>query len=110
MIVKVFAEGQVVIPASIRQKLGIAVGERLEVRVDDRRGVIELSRTARHEAQALAGSLAAYALGRAFPGRKAKNAALIKGLAPGTRRRLREQREEDHPPRVPQPERDRQTA
>ena len=83
MIMKVFAKGQVVIPAHIRRKLGIAIGEKVEVQVDESRGVIELSRVEANTSRELAGSLAGYRKDKQFPDHKAINAALAEGLSRG---------------------------
>ena len=80
MLMKVFNKGQVVIPAPLRKAMGIQIGELLDVRVDDARERIEISKPAAHEARALAGSLAKYAHARTFPTRKQMTAALAKGL------------------------------
>ena len=80
MLMKVFNKGQVVIPAPIRRALGIRIGELLEVRVDDTRERIEISKPASREAKALAGSLARYARGRTFPSHAQMTAALAEGL------------------------------
>lgn len=81
MIMKVFAKGQVVIPAHIRKRLGIGIGEHIEVSLNEPRGIIELSRVRSHEAQALAGSLAGYRRKKSFPDRKAMQEAMAKSLA-----------------------------
>lgn len=83
MIMKVFAKGQVVIPAHIRRQLGIAVGSNLDVHIDEERGVIELARANTRESEALAGSLANYRGKKAFPDRKSMAAALAQGLGHG---------------------------
>lgn len=83
MIMKVFAKGQVVIPAHVRQKLGIAVGENLEVHVDEKRRVIELSRAPADVSRDLAGSLAGYRRGKPFPARQSMHDALAGGLSRG---------------------------
>jgi AbrB family looped-hinge helix DNA binding protein len=83
MIMKVFAKGQVVIPSHIRRKLGIAVGENLDVQVDEKRGVIELSRVHTNATRELAGSLSDYRSGKPFPTKKTMGAALAGGLSRG---------------------------
>jgi len=80
---KVHPKGQVVIPAEVRQRLGIAVGDMLEVTVDPDTGTIQLRRPDREAAEALAGSLYEYARGRPFPTEEEMAEALRKGL--GTR-------------------------
>ncbi|HMP71877.1 MAG TPA: AbrB/MazE/SpoVT family DNA-binding domain-containing protein [Kiritimatiellia bacterium] len=81
MIMKVFAKGQVVIPSHIRRTLGIAVGDNLDVRVDEKRGVIELSRVQTNAAGELAGSLFVYKHGKSFPNKRSMAAALSGGLS-----------------------------
>ena len=81
MIMKVFAKGQVVIPAEIRRALGIAIGEKLAVQINESRGVIELSRAPATVNRKLAGSLAEYRRDKPFPDRKTMHRALAGGLA-----------------------------
>jgi AbrB family looped-hinge helix DNA binding protein len=83
MIMKVFAKGQVVIPAPIRKKLGISVGSNLDVNIDAKRGVIELTRAKTRESESLAGSLANYSARRSFPNRKSMAVAFKQGLGHG---------------------------
>ncbi len=80
MIMKVFAKGQVVIPAEIRRALGIAIGEKLDVQIDQSRGVIELSVAPASVNRELAGSLAEYRREKSFPDRKTMHRALAGGL------------------------------
>ena len=42
MLMKVFNKGQIVIPAEMRRALGIQVGDRLVVEIDQERHTIEL--------------------------------------------------------------------
>jgi len=83
MLMKVFQKGQVVIPAAVRRELGIEVGDRLEVELDRENRRIALHKPELHESAALAGSLAAYARGQAFPSREEMQAALAEGLGDG---------------------------
>lgn len=80
MLMKVHAKGQVVIPAEIRQQLGIEIGDVLEVDVDPEGGRIELRRPRRGRGDALAGSLREYAQGKRFPSRRVMTEALRKGM------------------------------
>lgn len=84
MMMKVFAKGQVVIPSDIRRKLGIDVGDYLNVELDEQRGALVLRRARPYASRELAGSLAAYRRGKKFPSRKAMKDALAKGLAHGS--------------------------
>lgn len=83
MIMKVFSKGQVVIPAHVRRKLGISIGERLEVQVDEHRRVIELSPTCTDVSRELAGSLAEYGSRKPFPDQEIQRKALAGGLSRG---------------------------
>lgn len=83
MLMKVFQKGQVVIPAAVRRELGIEVGDRLEVELDRENRTIALHKPEQREAAALAGSLAEYARGKAFPNREEMQAALAEGLGDG---------------------------
>jgi AbrB family looped-hinge helix DNA binding protein len=80
MRMKVFEKGQVVIPAEIRRRLGIAAGDRLEMTWDAENQALVLRKPKGSEARKLAGSLAAYGEGRGFPSRKEAVRALEKGL------------------------------
>lgn len=81
MLMKVHPKGQVVIPAEIRRRLGIAIGDVLEVEVVAEEGKIELRRASRVTAASLAGSLAQYARGKRFPTEQEIAEALRKGVA-----------------------------
>lgn len=80
MLMKVHPKGQVVIPAEVRKRLGIAVGDMLEVTVDPDRGTIQLRRPDQGWADSLGGSLHEYARGRSFPTEKEMEEALRRGL------------------------------
>mgnify|MGYP000143735414 FL=1 len=80
MRMKVFNKGQVVIPAEIRKALGIKPGDSMEVSFDLEHRTIMLSQPQKGEAQALAGSLSAYAQGKQFPSRKEMHKALVQGM------------------------------
>jgi AbrB family looped-hinge helix DNA binding protein len=80
MLMKVHNKGQVVIPAHIREQLGIEIGDVLEVEVMPEAGKIELRRSEQSKAMALAGSLSQYARGKGFPSRGKMVDALRTGL------------------------------
>lgn len=81
MLMKVHPKGQVVIPVEVRRRLGIEIGDVLEVTVLEEEGRLELRRPGPGEATALAGSLRAYAEGRPFPSEAEIADALGRGLA-----------------------------
>jgi AbrB family looped-hinge helix DNA binding protein len=81
MLMKVHPKGQVVIPVELRRRLGIDVGDRLEVEISADESGITLRRPARGEVRELAGSLRAFAAGRPFPSEAAVEDALRRGLA-----------------------------
>ena len=81
MLMKVHPKGQVVIPAEIRRRLGIAIGDVLEVEIIPEEGKIELRRASPVSADSLAGSLAQYACGKTFPSEREMAEALREGLA-----------------------------
>lgn len=80
MLMKVHNKGQVVIPAEVRDQLGIDVGDVLEVEVLPDEGKIELRRPAQTRAQSLAGSLKQYARAKRFPSERRIAEALRRGL------------------------------
>ncbi len=80
MLMKVFNKGQVVIPAAIRKQLELHVGDMLDVSFDADRACIELTKRESNMDQ-IAGSLASFAEGKAFPSRKQMHAALAKGFS-----------------------------
>jgi AbrB family looped-hinge helix DNA binding protein len=80
MLMKVFNKGQVVIPAAIRRKFGIGVGDYLEVTLDPDRESIRLTKPETTHSDALAGSLARYGRKRTFPTKAEMRKALEKGL------------------------------
>jgi AbrB family looped-hinge helix DNA binding protein len=81
MFMKVHPKGRVVIPAEIRKRLGIDIGDVLEVEVVPEEGKIELRRPTLDKAASLAGSLKRYARGKRFPSDRRMAEALRKGLA-----------------------------
>ncbi len=83
MLMKVFNKGQIVIPAEMRRALGIQVGDRLDVEIDQERHTIELHKPDERKSRELAGAFAGYAKGRAFPAREEMQDALAKGLRNG---------------------------
>lgn len=80
MKMKVFDKGQIVIPAKIRRTLGISPGDQVIVALDRERKSIEVRKPEPHEARALAGSLAKYAIGKRLPTRSEMSDSLRKGL------------------------------
>ena len=76
MLMKVFNKGQVVIPAEIRQILGIQIGEMLDVQVNKQ--VLEIKKPVYH-AEQLAGALADYST-KPFPTNSQMHEALTNGL------------------------------
>lgn len=83
MLMKVHNKGQVVIPAHVREQLGIDVGDLLEVEVLPEEGKIELRRPGQFMARSLAGSLNQYAHGKPFPSERRIADALRRGLTRG---------------------------
>jgi len=81
MLMKVHPKGQVVIPVELRRRLGIDVGDLLEVEISADEGGVTLRRPATGAARHLAGSLRAFAEGQAFPSEELIGEALRKGLA-----------------------------
>lgn len=79
MLMKVFNKGQVVIPAEVRQILGIQIGEMLEVQVNKQQQVLEIKKPVYH-AENLAGSLAEYST-KPFPSNSQMHEALANGLS-----------------------------
>jgi|AP95_1055475.scaffolds.fasta_scaffold03930_2 AbrB family looped-hinge helix DNA binding protein len=80
MLMKVHNKGQVVIPAEMREQLGISVGDLLEVDVDVAGHRIEL-RKHQETSRTLAGSLQQYNRGKAFPSREEMHRSLQAGLS-----------------------------
>ncbi|MDP2957958.1 MAG: AbrB/MazE/SpoVT family DNA-binding domain-containing protein [Longimicrobiales bacterium] len=80
MLMKVHRKGQVVIPVDVRRRLGIDVGDVLEVDIMDGEGKIELRRPTQCRARALAGSLKEFARGKSFPSEDRISDALRRGL------------------------------
>jgi AbrB family looped-hinge helix DNA binding protein len=80
MLMKIFNKGQVVIPSKIRQDLGIAPGDYVDVAIDLPNQKIELRPYHPAGAASVAGSLAKYARRKSFPTRKQAHEALGRGL------------------------------
>ncbi|OGV70049.1 MAG: hypothetical protein A3K19_24900 [Lentisphaerae bacterium RIFOXYB12_FULL_65_16] len=80
MLAKVFAKGQVVIPADVRRQFHVEVGDFLDIVPRPDSGCIELRRPAALKSGALGGSLASYRKGRALPSRKEMHDLLRKGI------------------------------
>ena len=80
MLMKIHPKGQVVIPVEVRRRLGVDVGDVLEVEISADEGGIELRRPMHGTARALAGSLKAFAVGRPFPSEEVVSEALRRGL------------------------------
>lgn len=81
MLMKVHPKGQVVIPVEIRRRLGIDIGDMLEVSVGADEGTIELRRPEIGAATELAGAFSEHAAGRPFPSEAEIAEALRRGLA-----------------------------
>ena len=81
MLMKIHPKGQVVIPVEVRRRLGLDVGDLLDVEISPEEDAITLRRPAGGEARALAGSLKAFAGGRPFPSEADIEDALRRGLA-----------------------------
>ncbi len=79
MLMKVFNKGQVVIPAAIRKQMGLHAGDMVEVNLDAKRACIELKKAESNTGR-IAGSLASFAKGKAFPSRKQMHEAFAKGM------------------------------
>ena len=82
MLMKIHPKGQVVIPVEVRRRLGVDVGDVLEVEISADEDRIELRRPMHGRARALAGSLKAFAEGRPFPSAEVVSEALRRGLTP----------------------------
>ena len=80
MLMKVHNKGQVVIPAEIREELGISVGDLLDVDIDVAEQRIELKKHTQETSRKLAGSLQQYSRGKAFPSREEMHQSLRQGL------------------------------
>ena len=81
MRMKVHNKGQVVLPVSVREALGISIGDLLDVRVDLEDQRIELKKCPSSVSGELAGSLRRYARGKAFPSRQEMHRNLRQGLS-----------------------------
>jgi AbrB family looped-hinge helix DNA binding protein len=80
MQMKVFNKGQVVIPAAIRKRMELQVGDMLDVYLDKECTCIELKKAESHTRK-IAGSLAIYSKGKDFPSRKQMHKAFAKGMS-----------------------------
>ena len=83
MLMKVFNKGQVVIPAPVREELGISVGDMLDVTVDREEKCLRLTKHAKRPSHGLAGSLAKYRESRPLPDRRTMGEVLKKGMTDG---------------------------
>ncbi len=81
MLMKVFNKGQIVIPAEIRNELGIAVGDFLDVEIDKKEKSLKLHKPDKMQSSQLAGSLSRYKPGKKFPTEKEISTALAEGLS-----------------------------
>ena len=80
MLMKVFNKGQVVIPAAMRKQMQLHVGDMLDINLDEKRACIELKK-AESSTGRIAGSLASFAKGKAFPSHKQMHEAFAKGMS-----------------------------
>jgi AbrB family looped-hinge helix DNA binding protein len=80
MRMKIFNKGQVVIPVGMREGLGIAPGDFVDVAIDLQHRKIELRPSKQTRAVSLAGSLTKYRGGKPFLTRKQAADVLRKGL------------------------------
>lgn len=80
MLTKVFEDGQIVIPAEVREALGIQAGDEVELRIDREHNSIEMHKAERHKSQELAGTFAEYGRAKPFPTRQQMDKALAEGL------------------------------
>ena len=80
---KVHNKGQVVIPAQMRRELDIAIGDHLEVEVNEEESRIELRKPTGPRSSELAGSLSRYAAGKPFPSRDQLAEAVRRGTTNG---------------------------
>ena len=80
MLMKIHPKGQIVIPAEVRTRLGVEVGDLLEVEIGADEDSITLRRPIGGDARSLAGSLKAFARGRPFPSETEVAGALRRGM------------------------------
>lgn len=67
MLMKVFNKGQIVIPAAVRRKLKIKIGDMLDFFIDENENCIKLKRSDEMQSTRLAGSLSKYNRRKKFP-------------------------------------------
>jgi AbrB family looped-hinge helix DNA binding protein len=80
MQIKVRSNGQIVIPARVREQLGFEIGALLEVEVVPGQGKLVLRRRRENRALTLGGSLKMYARGKVFPSKPQMKDAMRRGL------------------------------
>ena len=82
MLMKVFNKGQVVIPSSIRQILGIRIGDMVDVEIDAPKERVKIKKPERFKSQILAGFFSKNReKGKiAFPSREKMHEAFAEGL------------------------------
>ena len=80
MLMKVFNKGQIVIPAAVRRKLKIEIGDMLDFFVDENENCIKLKKPDEMQSTRLAGSLSKYNSRKKFPTRQEMRKALAEGL------------------------------
>jgi AbrB family looped-hinge helix DNA binding protein len=77
---KVFNKGQIVIPAAVRRKLKIEIGDMLDFFIDEKENCIKLKKPDEMQSTRLAGSLSKYNRRKRFPTRQEMRKALAEGL------------------------------
>ncbi len=80
MHIKVFDDGQIVIPREIRRAGGIHSGNEIEVKLDTQNESTEIHKTGEARSEQLAGVFAAYGGKRSFPDREDMKQALGEGM------------------------------
>ncbi len=80
MLMKVFNKGQIVIPAAVRKKFNIEIGEMLDFVIDEKENCIKLKKHDEMKSIKLAGSLSKYNRRKKFPTKKEIKKALAEGL------------------------------
>jgi len=83
MLMKVFSKGQVVIPVSIRKKLGVEPGDMVDVVIDEQEHCVKMKKLENPVSSELAGTLSRFGKGKKFPSKKEMRRALIEGLSNG---------------------------
>lgn len=78
MLIKIFNNGQVVIPISLRKSLGIEIGDMVEVEINSKKKCLEIRKPIYHKAQLLAGYFSKKKV--VFPSKSKMRQALEKGL------------------------------